>query len=90
MPDLSQIFTKELLGKAIKSKRTTLKISISELAVKLSLSKDTVSKIEKGEARVQFDNILKVMEFLGLSFQILSDDSNQVQTKQPTSDSDWY
>ena len=39
-----------------------------------SLSKQTIVKIEKGDDKVNFNNILKVMEFLGLTFKINSDD----------------
>lgn len=74
MPDLSVRFSTVLLGEAITAKRTGMKLRIVDVASALSLSKQTIVKIEKGDDKVNFNNILKVMEFLGLTFKINSDD----------------
>ena len=73
MPDLSARFSTVLLGEAITAKRTGMKLRIVDVAAALSLSKQTIVKIEKGDDKVNFNNILKVMEFLGLTFMIRSD-----------------
>ena len=73
MPDLSDRFSTVLLGKAITAKRTGMKLRIVDVAAALSLSKQTIVKIEKGDDKVNFNNILTVMEFLGLTFMICSD-----------------
>lgn len=74
MPDLSARFSTVLLGETITAKRTGMKLRIVDVAAALSLSKQTIVKIEKGDDKVNFNNILKVMEFLGLTFKIHSDD----------------
>ena len=73
MPDLSARFSTVLLGEAITAKRTGMKLRIVDVAATLSLSKQTIVKIEKGDDKVNFNNILKVMEFLGLNFMICTD-----------------
>ena len=73
MPDLSARFSTVLLGEAITAKRTGMKLRIVDVAAALSLSKQTIVKIEKGDDKVNFNNILKVMEFLGLNFMIRTD-----------------
>ena len=80
MPDLSARFSTVLLGEAITAKRTGMKLRIVDVAAALSLSKQTIVKIEKGDDKVNFNNILKVMEFLGLTFMIRSD-SLQLNTE---------
>lgn len=75
MPDLSNRFSLDQLGKAITAKRTGMTLSLMDVSGALGISKPTLLKIEKGDSRVHLDNVLKVMEYLGLSFRIVSDDS---------------
>ena len=92
MPDLSIRFSTVLLGEAITAKRTGMKLRIVDVASALSLSKQTIVKIEKGDDKVNFNNILKVMEFLGLTFKIHSDDL-QIKTKPVDNgelDDEWF
>ena len=92
MPDLSARFSTVLLGEAITAKRTGMKLRIVDVAAALSLSKQTIVKIEKGDDKVNFNNILKVMEFLGLTFMIRSD-SLQLNTEPDDSgdlDDEWF
>ena len=74
MPNLTSPFSMELLGRAISAQRTGLKLRIVDVAQALALSKQTLIKIEKGDAKVNFNNLLSVMEYLGLSFQIIADE----------------
>lgn len=78
LPDLNSSFSPELLAQCITAKRTQLKLRIVDVADALSLSKQTVVKIEKGDPKVNFINILKVMEYLGISFQLITDDGSSV------------
>ena len=73
MPNLKQAFSMSLLGQAITAQRTGMKLRIVDVAEALSLSKQTMVKIEKGDTKVNLANVLKVMEYLGLSFQIIAD-----------------
>jgi len=90
MPDLSRIFSPIQLAQAITAKRTGLKLSLVDVSQALSLSKPTLIKIEKGDSNVKFSNILKVMEFLGLSFTIISDESEQNSNVVGERDEQWY
>lgn len=88
MPDLSEHFSPTQLGEAITAMRTGMKLSLVDVSEALSISKPTLVKIEKGDPKVNFANILKVMEYLGLSFTILSDDVTV--TNQAEQNDDWY
>jgi transcriptional regulator with XRE-family HTH domain len=85
MPSLSERFAPTQLAAAITAKRTGMKLSLLDVSEALAISKPTLVKIEKGDTSVKFANILKVMEYLGLSFSLLSDD----QTTTGVSDV-WY
>ncbi len=92
MPDLSARFSTVLLGEAITAKRTGMKLRIVDVAAALSLSKQTIVKIEKGDDKVNFNNILKVMEFLGLNFMIRSDvlELHTDRVKNGDLDDEWF
>ncbi len=90
MPDLSKSFSSEQLAEAIKAKRTGMKLTLVDVSEALSLSKPTLIKIEKGDINVKLANILKVMEYLGLSFSIISDESIQNNNTTGANDDDWY
>ena len=92
MPDVSARFSTVLLGEAITAKRTGMKLRIVDVAAALSLSKQTIVKIEKGDDKVNFNNILKVMEFLGLNFMIRSDvlELHTDRVKNGDLDDEWF
>ena len=90
MPDLTKSFSPEQLAKAITAKRTGMKLKLVDVSEALSLSKPTLIKIEKGDTSVKLVNILKVMEYLGLSFSIVSDDLTQNSNTTGASDEEWY
>ncbi|WP_100644045.1 helix-turn-helix domain-containing protein [Alteromonas facilis] len=92
MPDLTGMFSTGLLGKAIAAKRTGMKLRLIDVATTLSISKQTLVKIEKGDDKVNFAILLKVMEYLGLSFQIISDDLTDSQEKvsDEAIQDDWF
>lgn len=73
MPNLNERFSSQQLAAAITAKRTGLKLSLVEVSEALSISKPTLVKIEKGDPNVKLKTLLTVMEYLGLSFHILSD-----------------
>lgn len=77
MPNLSERFSPIQLAAAITAKRTGMKLSLLDVCEALAISKPTLVKIEKGDTNVKFANLLKVMEYLGLSFSLLSDDQTE-------------
>lgn len=90
MPDLTEKFSTKLLAKVIISKRTGMKLKLSDVAKALSISKPTLIKIEKGDVNVKFENILKVMEFLGLSFSIITDHPTKNVINLGVGDAEWF
>ena len=88
MPNLSERFTPTQLAEAITAKRTGMKLSLVDVSKALSISKPTLVKIEKGDTNVTLTNLLKVMEYLGLSFSLLSDETTS--TEETGINDDWY
>lgn len=90
MPDLTKRFSVEQLAKAITAKRTGLKLSLIDVSEALALSKPTLIKIEKGDTSVKLVNLLKVMEYLGLSFNIIADELTQDSMAARSSEEAWF
>ena len=90
MPDLTKSFSPEQLAKAITAKRTGMKLTLVDVSEALSLSKPTLIKIEKGDTNVKLATILKVMEYLGLSFSIICDEHTNNNNTAGASDDPWY
>jgi transcriptional regulator with XRE-family HTH domain len=90
MPDLNKRFSSKQLAQAIMAKRTAMKLSLVDVSKALSISKPTLIKIEKGDINVSFANILKVLEFLGLSLTIISDDINHQSHVTGANDDPWF
>jgi len=67
-----------------------MKIKLVDLSEAISISKPTLIKIEKGDTSVKLVNILKVMEYLGLSFSLISDDLTPSINTTGASDDEWY
>ena len=88
MPNLSERFTPTQLAEAITAKRTGMKLSLVDVSEALSISKPTLVKIEKGNTNVKLTNLLKVMEYLGLSFSLLCDDATSKEGTEVSDD--WY
>ncbi len=90
MPDLTKSFSTKQLAQAITAKRTGMKLKLVDLSEALSISKPTLIKIEKGDTSVKLVNILKVMEYLGLSFSIISDDLSANNITTGVNNDEWY
>lgn len=90
MPDLKDDFSSLQLAKAITAKRTAKRLKLVDVAAALAISKPTLVKIEKGDTNVSFANLLKVIDYLGLTFQIVSDDSGIERTPNEAGDDEWY
>jgi len=74
MPNLEQQFSPQQLASAIRAKRTKMKLSLEAVADALSISKPTLIRIEKADTNVKLSTLLQVMEYLGLTFAVVSDD----------------
>ena len=90
MPDLTKSFSPKQLAEAITAKRTGMKLKLIDVSEALSISKPTLVKIEKGDTNVKVVNLLKVMEYLGLSFSIISDEPKPSNETTGANDGEWY
>lgn len=71
-PDLNQPLSLELVGKAIKARRTQQRLDTKTAAMLCDVSVVTLSKIENAAKGVRMDSILKVMTALGIKMSIES------------------
>jgi transcriptional regulator with XRE-family HTH domain len=78
------------LAEVITAKRTSMKLTLVDVANALSISKPTLVKIEKDDMTVKFVTLLTVMEYLGLSFGLISDDFDSTNKATEESDVQWY
>lgn len=69
-PDMNQPLTAELLGKAIKAKRTQSHLRLEDAAALCDVAKQTLMKIEHGQATTQFSSILQTCAGLGIKLFI--------------------
>lgn len=89
MPDLERQFSPEQLASAIRAKRTKMKLSLESVSDVLSISKPTLIKIEKADINVTLSTLLQVMEYLGLSFAVVSDDVEH-SINEGHADDEWF
>ena len=71
-PDLNQSLSLELIGKAIKARRTQQRLDTKTAAMLCDVSVVTLSKIENAAKGVRMESILKVMTALGIKMNIES------------------
>jgi transcriptional regulator with XRE-family HTH domain len=71
MPDLSQMLTAELLGQAIKARRTQSNLGLEEAAAFCGVAKQTFMKIEHGQSTSQLGSVLQICSALGIKLTIL-------------------
>ena len=69
-PDLTQPFSTELLGQAIKAKRTQSRITQADAAELCGIAKQTYIKIEQGKGDIRMSSIIDVMKGLGIKISI--------------------
>jgi len=69
-PDLSQTFTPELLGQAIKARRTQSMLRIEDAAALCGVAKQTYMKVEHGQQTAQFGYVLQICSALGIKLFI--------------------
>lgn len=69
-PDLDQPFSTELLGQAIKAKRTQSRITQADAAALCGIAKQTYIKIEQGKGDIRMSSIIDVMKGLGIKISM--------------------
>jgi len=71
VPDLKLPLTAELLGKAIKARRTQSNLRLEDAAALCGVAKQTLMNIEHGKKGSQLGSILQVCSALGIKLSIL-------------------
>ncbi len=69
-PDLNQAITAELIGLAIKARRTQSNLRLEDAAALCGIAKQTLQRIEHGEASSQVGNVLRICSTLGIKLVI--------------------
>ena len=69
-PNLKQTLSLELIGKAIKARRTQQGLDTKTAAMLCDVSAVTLNKIENASRGIRLDSVLKVMAGLGISMHI--------------------
>jgi transcriptional regulator with XRE-family HTH domain len=69
-PDLEQAMTPQLLGLAIKARRTQSKLRMEDAAALCGVAKQTYMKIEHGQETAQFGRVLQICAALGIKLFI--------------------
>ncbi len=70
-PDLSQSLNPELLGQAIRARRTQSHLRLEDAAALCGVAKQTFMNIEHGQESSQIKTILQVCSGLGIKLCIL-------------------
>jgi transcriptional regulator with XRE-family HTH domain len=69
-PNLQQPLTVELLGKAIKARRTQSDLRLEDAAALCGVAKETFMKIEHGQPSCQLASVLQICSGLGINLFI--------------------
>jgi transcriptional regulator with XRE-family HTH domain len=70
-PNLNQKVTPELLGHAIRAKRTQSKLRLEDAAELCNVAKQTLQNIENGLGKNKFETILQICNGLGIQLRIM-------------------
>ena len=70
-PDLNQNLTLELLGQAIRARRTQSHLRLEDAAALCGVAKQTLQDIEHGQGKSQMTTILQICSGLGIKLCIL-------------------
>ncbi|TAL62383.1 MAG: helix-turn-helix domain-containing protein [Legionella sp.] len=70
-PDFTQNLNAELLGQAIKARRTQSELRIEDAAALCGVAKQTLMKIEHGNPSAELDSILQICTGLGIKLRIV-------------------
>ncbi len=70
-PNLAQPFSAQLLGEAVRARRTQSQLKIEDAAALCGVAKQTFMRIEHGESVCKFGSVLQVCHGLGIQLSIL-------------------
>ena len=70
-PDFGQPLTPELLGQAIRARRTQSNLRLEDAAALCGVAKQTLMRIEHGQQTSQFGIVLKICSSLGIKLSII-------------------
>ena len=70
-PNLKQRFSAELLGQAIKARRTQSNLRLEDAAALCNVAKQTLQDIEAGSGKSKLELILRVCHGLGIALHIM-------------------
>lgn len=70
-PDLAQSLTSELLGQAIRARRSQTKLRLEDAAALCNVAKQTFQDIEHGLGKNKFETILQICHGLGIQLRIM-------------------
>lgn len=82
-PDLKQKLTPQLLGQAIKARRTQSNLRQEDAAALCGVAKQTYMQVEHGYPKSQLDTVLKICSALGIILSI------QPWQESGDADNDW-
>lgn len=81
----SNIYIRKEIGKRIKAIRVSKKLTQQELAEKTGISLRVITRIENGEAKTSFDNILNILRYFDMIENLemlISDQDNNRRNKK--------
>lgn len=70
-PNFNQELTPELLGLAIRARRTQSKLRLEDAAALCNVAKQTLQNIESGSGKNKFGTILQICHGLGIQLRIM-------------------
>lgn len=70
-PNLSQALTPELLGQAIRARRTQSQLRLEDAAMLCNVAKQTLQSIESGGGANKFETILQICHGLGIQLRMM-------------------
>lgn len=70
-PDLKTPISPELIGKAIRAKRTQDQLRLEDAAALCGVAKQTLMNVEHGHPNTQISTVLQICASLGISISIL-------------------
>ena len=85
-PDLSKTFSVELLGVAIRAKRTQSGITQTDAAALCGIAKQTYIKIEQGRDDIRLSALMDVIQGLGIQLSIEPREQQISSTKSEAND----
>lgn len=70
-PPSGRITSREDLGRVIRYARMQAGMTVEEAAMAIGIAKATMLRVEQGKGGLQFDNLLKILEGLGVTLSAL-------------------